>query len=68
MAPPSARVNASVCAVDDLIYTFGGEFFNGLKTVVYGDFIIFNTLKNEWKQITASPCPPPRSGHQMIVR
>lgn len=45
---------------------FGGEFFNGTKTEVFGDFFSYHTVKNEWKKITASPVPTPRSGHQMI--
>lgn len=46
---------------------FGGEFFNGSKTEVYGDFFTYNTVKSEWKQLVASPAPTPRSGHQMIA-
>jgi N-acetylneuraminic acid mutarotase len=45
---------------------FGGEFFDGKKTEVYGDFFTYNTIKKEWKKLTCSPCPTPRSGHQMI--
>lgn len=45
---------------------FGGEFFNGSKTEVYGNFFTFNTLKNEWKEIKSSPAPTPRTGHQML--
>ncbi|CRK86889.1 CLUMA_CG000714, isoform A [Clunio marinus] len=66
-APPSSRTNFSICSFDDIIYIFGGEFFNGNKTDVFGNFFTFNTIKNEWKQINASPTPTPRSGHQMIV-
>lgn len=65
-APPSPRSNVSICSLDDLIYFFGGEFFNGSKTEVFGDFMSFNVIKNEWKSIHASPCPAPRSAHQMI--
>lgn len=45
---------------------FGGEFFNGSKTEVYGEFFLYNTLKSEWKELVASPAPTPRSSHQMI--
>ena len=54
-------------AIDDTIFFFGGEFFNGNKTEVYGEFFTYNTVKSEWKQIIASPAPTPRSGHQMIA-
>lgn len=65
-APPSPRTNFSICSLDDTIFIFGGEFFNGSKTDVFGDFFTFNTIKSEWKKITASPAPTPRSGSQMI--
>lgn len=63
---PSPRTNFSISAIDDTIYFFGGEFFNGSKTEVYGEFFSYHTVKSEWKQITASPAPTPRSGAQMI--
>lgn len=65
-SPPSARVNFALCSLDDTIYMHGGEFFNGSKTDVYGNFYTYHTVKNEWKEIKASPIPTPRSGHQMI--
>ncbi|XP_055607159.1 kelch domain-containing protein 4 [Uranotaenia lowii] len=67
-APPSARVNFSICSHPDKeeIFMYGGEFYDGQKTTVYGDFFNFNVSKNEWKILKASICPAPRSGHQMI--
>lgn len=64
---PSARTNFSICSIEDTIYFFGGEFFNGNKTEVFGEFFTYNTVKSEWKQIKASPAPCARSGHQMIA-
>lgn len=64
---PSPRTNFAICAIDDTIYFSGGEFFNGSKTEVYGEFYTYNTVKSEWKQIVASPAPTPRSGHQLIA-
>lgn len=46
---------------------FGGEFFDGKKTEVYGDFFTYNTAKKEWKKIVGSPAPTARSGHQLIA-
>jgi N-acetylneuraminic acid mutarotase len=63
---PSARTNFAICSFDDTIFIHGGEFFNGSKTEVYGEFFSYNTVKSEWKQINASPVPTPRSGHQLI--
>ncbi|XP_055624631.1 kelch domain-containing protein 4 [Toxorhynchites rutilus septentrionalis] len=67
-APPSARVNFSICSHPDKeeIFICGGEFFNGQKTIVYGDFYCYNVTKNEWKTLKSSICPAPRSGHQMV--
>jgi N-acetylneuraminic acid mutarotase len=65
--PPSSRTNFSLCSLDDFVFMFGGEFFNGNKTEVYDDFFVYNTAKNEWKKISASPSPTHRSGHQMIA-
>lgn len=64
---PSARTNFSICAIDDTIFFFGGEFFNGSRTEVYGEFYTFHTVKSEWKELKASPAPCARSGHQMIA-
>lgn len=66
-SPPSARTNFSLCALEDLIFMFGGEFFNGNKTEVFDDFFVFNTAKHEWKKVSASPSPTHRSGHQMVA-
>lgn len=63
---PSPRTNFAISAIDDTIFFFGGEFFNGSKTDVYGEFFTYNTIKSEWKQIVASPAPTPRSGAQMV--
>lgn len=67
-APPSARVNFAICTHPDKeeIFINGGEFFNGQKTVVYGDYYCYFVAKNEWKVLKSSICPAPRSGHQMV--
>lgn len=65
-APPSPRSNLAITSLDDIIYFHGGEFFNGARVECFDDLFTFNTAKHEWKIIKASPCPAPRSGHQMI--
>lgn len=67
-APPSARVNFSICSHPDKeeLFIYGGEFFNGQKTDIYGEFFCYNTAKNEWKVLKSSICPAPRSGQQMV--
>uniref|UniRef100_A0A182JPG9 Kelch domain-containing protein 4 n=1 Tax=Anopheles christyi TaxID=43041 RepID=A0A182JPG9_9DIPT len=67
--PPTARVNVGICAHPadrEEIFIHGGEFFNGQKTDIYGDFYSYNVTKNEWKTLKSSICPAPRSGHQMV--
>lgn len=61
---PSARVNFSICQNPEKeeIFIFGGEFFNGKKTDVYGEFYNYNIAKNEWKLVKSSVAPAPRSG------
>ncbi|XP_063698375.1 kelch domain-containing protein 4 [Culicoides brevitarsis] len=61
VAPPSARSSFGLTSFKDDMIMFGGEFFNGQKTEVYGDFYFFNTVKNEWKLVKAKG-PTPRSG------
>lgn len=64
--PPSARVNFTVCTINDELALFGGEFFNGQRTEVYGDLFFYNTIKGDWKQIKTKG-PTPRSGAQMVA-
>eukprot|EP00252_Welwitschia_mirabilis_P025917 TRINITY_DN8274_c0_g1_i1.p1 TRINITY_DN8274_c0_g1~~TRINITY_DN8274_c0_g1_i1.p1 ORF type:complete len:671 (-),score=183.49 TRINITY_DN8274_c0_g1_i1:463-2475(-) len=68
--PPSPRCNCSV-TINPLKETelilFGGEFYNGNKTFVYGDLYRYNTEKREWKRISSPNSPPPRSAHQAVA-
>ncbi len=68
-AAPSPRVNFSMCQHPEKeeIFIFGGEFFNGKKTDIYGDFFNYNNNKNEWKLIKSSLCPAPRAASQMLA-
>lgn len=69
VTPPSPRSNFSFVAhpeKDELIL-FGGEFFNGSKTLVYNDLFIYNIKKNEWILVKSPNAPPPRSAHQALI-
>ncbi|XP_074589336.1 uncharacterized protein LOC141845177 [Curcuma longa] len=50
----------------ELIF-YGGEFYNGNKTFVYGDLYRYDVEKNEWKLISSPNSPPPRSAHQAVA-
>jgi len=67
--PPSLRTNFTLTAhpdKDELIL-FGGEYFNGSKTVMYNDLYIYNIKKKEWVIIKTSNSPAPRSSHQAVA-
>ncbi|CAB4310986.1 unnamed protein product [Prunus armeniaca] len=46
---------------------YGGEFYNGNKTFVYGDLYRYDVEKQEWKLISSPNSPPPRSAHQAVT-
>ncbi|CAK9143482.1 unnamed protein product [Ilex paraguariensis] len=67
---PSPRSNCSL-NVNPLKETelilYGGEFYNGNKTFVYGDLYRYDVEKQEWKLISSPTSPPPRSAHQAVA-
>ncbi|KAK4568890.1 hypothetical protein RGQ29_004348 [Quercus rubra] len=67
---PSPRSNCSL-NINPLKETelilYGGEFYNGNKTFVYGDLYRYDVEKQEWKLITSPNSPPPRSAHQAVA-
>ncbi|XP_057861987.2 uncharacterized protein LOC131070450 isoform X2 [Cryptomeria japonica] len=68
--PPSPRCNCSVTVnplKDTELIIYGGEYYNGDKTFVYGDLFRYNTEKKEWKLISSPNGPPPRSAHQAVA-
>ncbi|XP_058805252.1 kelch domain-containing protein 4-like [Phymastichus coffea] len=69
VGPPSRRVNFTLTPhpYKNELIMFGGEFYDGQKTVVYGDMLFYNISKNEWTVIKAPGAPPPRCGHQAIA-
>lgn len=67
---PSPRSNCSL-TINPLKETelilYGGEFYNGNKTFVYGDLYRYDVEKNEWKLASTPNSPPPRSAHQAVA-
>ncbi|KAL2492299.1 Galactose oxidase/kelch repeat superfamily protein [Abeliophyllum distichum] len=66
---PSARSNCSLTInplKDTELILYGGEFYNGSKTFVYGDLYRYDVEKQEWKLISSPNSPPPRSAHQAV--
>ncbi|KAL3684696.1 hypothetical protein R1sor_002718 [Riccia sorocarpa] len=67
---PSPRCNCSVTVnpmkETELIF-YGGEYYNGVKTFVYGDLYRYNSEKGEWKLVSSPNSPPPRSAHQAVA-
>ncbi|KAG5537106.1 hypothetical protein RHGRI_024521 [Rhododendron griersonianum] len=67
---PSPRSNCSL-NINPLKETelilYGGEFYNGSKTFVYGDLYRYDVEKQEWKLVSSPNSPPPRSAHQAVA-
>ena len=65
---PSHRSSFSITAHPDNpeIIFFGGEFYNGQKTTMFNDLLIYNLKRCEWSSIRSPAGPPPRSSHQVI--
>ncbi|XP_057437616.1 uncharacterized protein LOC130729794 [Lotus japonicus] len=67
---PSPRSNCTL-TVNPLKETelilFGGEFYNGSKTFIYGDLYRYDVEKLEWKLVSSPNSPPPRSAHQAVA-
>ena len=49
------------------ILLYGGEYFDGRKTFVYGDLFKYDAKKGTWSQIITTKPPKPRSGHQSFA-
>ncbi|XP_047384840.1 kelch domain-containing protein 4 isoform X2 [Sciurus carolinensis] len=68
-SPPSPRLNASLSAhpeKDELIL-FGGEYFNGQKTLMYNELYVYNIKKDTWTKVDIPSPPPRRCAHQTVV-
>ncbi|KAJ9163850.1 hypothetical protein P3X46_023478 [Hevea brasiliensis] len=67
---PSPRSNCTLNVnplKDTELILYGGEFYNGNKTFVYGDLYRYDVEKQEWKRISSPNSPPPRSAHQAVA-
>ncbi|KAJ1617554.1 hypothetical protein T492DRAFT_1098828 [Pavlovales sp. CCMP2436] len=67
--PPTPRANASLTPhprLEELVL-FGGEIFDGKKATLYSDLFRYNLKRGEWRQVSSSPCPPPRASHQAVA-
>ncbi|GAQ82566.1 hypothetical protein KFL_001150260 [Klebsormidium nitens] len=70
VAAPSPRCNCTVTLnplKDTELILYGGEYYNGDKTYVYGDLYRYNIEKKEWKHVSSPNSPPPRSAHQAVA-
>ncbi|XP_030458240.1 uncharacterized protein LOC115678895 [Syzygium oleosum] len=67
---PSPRSNCTMALnplKDTELILYGGEFYNGTKTFVYGDLYRYDVEKQAWKLISSPNSPPPRSAHQSVA-
>ncbi|KAM7276734.1 hypothetical protein ACFE04_018600 [Oxalis oulophora] len=67
---PSPRSNCTLNInplKDTELILYGGEFYNGSKTFVYGDLYRYDIEKQQWKLISSPNSPPPRSAHQAVA-
>lgn len=67
---PSPRSNCSLNinpTKETELILYGGEFYNGNKTFVYGDLYRYDVEKREWKLMSSPNSPPPRSAHQAVA-
>lgn len=67
---PSPRSNCTMTLnplKDTELIFYGGEFYNGTKTFVYGDLYRYDVEKQAWKLISSPNSPPPRSAHQAVA-
>ena len=67
--PPSPRSGCTLVASPDkdLLYLFGGSYFNGQKTFMYNEIFTYNIKKNSWLKLSTPLAPPPRCSHQAVV-
>uniref|UniRef100_A0A2P2KNR0 Kelch repeat-containing family protein n=1 Tax=Rhizophora mucronata TaxID=61149 RepID=A0A2P2KNR0_RHIMU len=67
---PSPRANCTL-NINPLKETeliiYGGEFYNGSRTFVYGDLYRYDVDKQQWKLVSSPNSPPPRSAHQAVA-
>ena len=67
MAGASGQAGSRAKAAKNEVLLYGGEYFDGRKTYVYGDLYKLDVKKNSWSQIVCKKPPKPRSGHQSFA-
>jgi len=67
--PPGHRSSFSMTAHPDNpeIVFFGGEFYNGQRTAVFNDLLVYSLKRLQWTQIKSPGGPPPRAAHQAAM-
>ncbi|XP_055002180.1 kelch domain-containing protein 4 [Sorex araneus] len=68
-APPSPRLHASLSAhpEKDELLLFGGEYFNGRKTLLYNELYVYSIKKDAWTRLEIPGPPPRRCAHQAVA-
>jgi len=67
--PPSKRTSFTLTPHPDKdqLILFGGEYFNGTKTLVYNDLFFYTIKQDRWIKLTSPGGPPPRTAHQTVA-
>jgi hypothetical protein len=69
VSAPLPRANLSLVGHpehNELVF-FGGEFYNGQKTLLNNDLLFYQMKRAEWTQVVSPGAPPPRCSHQSVV-
>ena len=64
--PPTPRSSSTLIASPDNsneLFLFGGEYFNGSLAKFFNELFVYNVKRDEWRCISSSNSPLPRSGH-----
>ncbi|KAH9580913.1 hypothetical protein LSM04_001972 [Trypanosoma melophagium] len=67
--PPSPRSNVVFAAHperDQQLLVFGGEYWDGEKTVAFNDLYFYHIKRNAWSRLVTAVNPPPRSSSQGV--
>ncbi|KAF2363618.1 hypothetical protein FHG87_005625 [Trinorchestia longiramus] len=68
-APPSKRsaFTLSPHPEKDVLFMLGGEYFNGVSTLVYSELYSYTVKQDRWHDIQSPGGPPPRCAHQTVA-
>ena len=64
--PTPRSYTNSVVTSNGEVAIFGGEWWDGRNTKMYGDLLIYSPKNKLWKTIDSPNSPPPRSSHQIV--